>query len=220
MSIDRPFDSDGTRAWEMEARSTLGGKLYDSGLLVGAVGSFDYVHKMKRMDRSGYDTFANTVVGPTVGYTAERDGLRVRASADLGGDFAMLKPQAFEAWRAEHPDEVTRGALEDNTHRYYHAFGTTLEPRLDVTYRGFTLGGRVRASYFNSIEGRDRWSDRATTEIQLEDTRVRANAWLRYEIRRAAITVEAERESRWGKVDEVTSSLTQRRLTASLGLKF
>lgn len=220
ISIDRPSDSEGTRAWELEARSTLAGKLYDSGLLVAAFGAFDYTHKMARMDRSGYDTFANTIVGPTVAYALERDGLRIRGSADLGADFGMLKPQAFEAWRTGHPDEVTRGALEDNKHRYYHAFGTTFEPRLDVSYRGLTLGGRVRASYFNSIEGRDRWSDRATTEIQLEDTRVRATAWLRYEIRRAAVTVEAERESRWGKVDEVTSSLAQRRLTASLGLRF
>ena len=50
---------------------------------------------------------------------------------------------------------------------YYYAAGVTVDPRINVAFRGYKVGGKVTASLFSSIDGHDRDEEMMTDNVHV-----------------------------------------------------
>jgi hypothetical protein len=120
-------------------------------LFVGAGSAFEATSEQV----AGVRDFVTAVhvLGPMADLSLHHQGLTLRASASLFGDFAMVQPFA--------PGGIAEAALEGTKsvlrrHQYYYALGATGATRLEARYRGARLGSALELAHFDSIEGLDR----------------------------------------------------------------
>ena len=214
-------DGSGVRGAEGGAKTTLGGyyrNRANSKLFVGASSEFYYRNFKEREERQ-WDLLTTLSVGPTVDVQLRRNDVTVDMGADLYLDFAMVKSQAFGKWRESNPTATVRNVMQSWEHPYYYAAGGTLAPRINVAYRGYSMGGKVSASLFDSIDGHDRDEEMLTMDPGFKDYEARGEAWLGYTTKNVNVTLDGRMNLRGGSAGETKDSTSERTVMASVGYR-
>lgn len=174
-----PFDG-GLRAVEAVARTSLLGYYRNGGgyhLFAGTSAEFYYRDQKDRQSRE-WDLLATVAAGPTMDLQVRRGNLRLDVGADLYLDFGMLKAQAYDRWRQANPRAIVRNSMQDKAQPYYYARGASVDPRLNIAYRGLQLGGKLVLGKFDSLDGADRDQEMLTDDSHIEDIDTTAEAWI------------------------------------------
>ena len=95
----------------------------------------------------------------------------------------------------------------------------TLDPRLNVSYKGYKLGGKVAASLFHSIDGYDRDEEMMTDKVHFTDKEARAEAWTGYDYKKMSLTVNGRMNHRRGSVASIEDGATDKTVMATVGYK-
>jgi hypothetical protein len=190
---------------------------------VGAASAFEHSSHARGPGEESDQLAIVNVLGPTMELVYHYRGLRVKATLDVFGDFAMVRSYAIDRMIDEGGRVTVAGAKSTLLYtRYYYAFGLTVAPRVSVAYRGFELGGELRFDGFRSIEGLDRFQERVTNDFPLTDTRLVARVWLSYTLPGdwLRLSLVGERSLRAGSVEGYDVSTQETRLYANMAVLF
>jgi hypothetical protein len=209
-AIDLPFDSAGSRGRQVGARVEL--------LSRRLVTTFDYRLKWERPGEM-WDLAALVGIGPT-GETVRHLG---DATVVLGMDTevvsGMVRPLAFEAWRAMHPTAFVRGSLQSNQHGYYHGIGAVVSTRIGLSDGPVRLGAYVSAGVYRAFEGADRYQEMLTADPSLSDRELDVGASAGVQLGRAVMRVEVSRRDRHGDADQIAASTRESSAMITAGLR-
>lgn len=135
------------------------------------------------------------ILGPSMDLAYYRNALRLRLTMALYGDFAAIRAFAIDAFKEVGSLASAKSILlgED----YYFALGLTTRTQVTLTYEQLELGTSGRYSYYNSIEGLDRYEENITDDVRTTDEIASVRAWLAYKIVNDLIKVGFSYERRW-----------------------
>ncbi|HEY5952211.1 MAG TPA: DUF3943 domain-containing protein [Kofleriaceae bacterium] len=211
----------GMRGVEGGAKATLGG-IYrnrtNSALQLGVSTEFDYRNLKDRPERE-WNQQAMMAIGPTLDVQLRRRDVTIDMGTDLYAEFALVKSQAFAAWRADNQAMKMRNVMQTWEQPYYYGGGVTVDPRINVSYRGYKVGGKVTASLFHSIDSGDRDAEMMTDNVHFRDTEARGEAWMGYEMNKMSVTVDGRINRKDGTVGGTSDSTTDHTVMATVGYK-
>jgi len=220
LAAEMPFD-DGVRGVEAGAKSTIAGYYQnrDNHQLVAAVSTeLDYRNQFDRTERP-WDLLSTIAVGPSFDMRWRVGDVVVDTGADLYADFALVKSQAFDSWRADHAMETVRNVMQANEQPYYFAAGLSLDPRINVAVGNYRAGAKLVGSLFESIDGADRDQEMMTADLHIRDYEGRAEAWFGYDLRGVSLLVDGRIDRRGGSLDGVRHAVDDRTVMATLGYR-
>jgi hypothetical protein len=209
VGIEVPFDGH-VRSIEAGAKSSVVGYYHNGDnhrLFAGASSEFYFRNQNQRESRD-WDHLTAVSVGPTVDAKFRLASVTVDAGTDVYAEFGMLKAEAFESWRTDHPMAVVRNTMQDKSDPYYYAYGVAVTPRVNVAYNGLNVGGKVTAHAFKSMNGIDRDQEMMTADPNIRDTDVTGEAWLAYTHKSVTLSVDGRAHRRDGKMDDARGSQT------------
>jgi hypothetical protein len=203
------------------------GHLAGSGAFLGLGSAFEY----ESFDRPDGDDYlaVMSVLGPLAELTARSDGLRLRLTGELYGDFAMVKslamsdvlpPMVGPVYRpGEHGGDMPSVL---GARGYYYAYGLTGGLRAALDYWAWDAGAELRGDRLASIGGYDRFQDEITHERDLVDRRVKGRAWLGLRPWGAGPRVSTVLGWRWrrGTADEVEADYLDTQIAVAVTLVF
>lgn len=214
------FDDD-VRSIEAGAKSTIVGYYQnrDNRQLVAALSTeFDFRDQHDRSERS-WDLLSTVAIGPSLEVRWRSGDVVFNAGADLYADFALVKSQAFDAWRTMHATDVVRNVMQANEQPYYYAAGVSIDPRLTVAVGNYRAGTKLVGSLFESIDGADRDQEMKTVDLHFRDYEGRAEAWFGYEIGNVSVAVDSRIARRGGSVAGTRQIVDDRTVMATLGYR-
>jgi hypothetical protein len=202
VGLEIPTDGQGIRSIEAGVKTSLVG-YYANGenhrVFAGVSGEFYYRDRNDREARED-DLLATVAIGPTVDAQLRTGDVTVDVGADLYADFGMLKAQGYDNWRTMNPGARIRNVMQDKARPYYYAAGATIDPRVNVGYRGVNVGGKVAVSLFSSLDGADRDQEMMTADPHMSDRDTSAEAWLGYSRGNVAATLDTRFHTRTGSM--------------------
>ena len=143
-------------------------------------------------------------LGGTIEETAHFRGVRVSARLDILGDFAGVDAYALPEYQQARADQGLTSVLRKE--HYYHAFGGTVRPRLELAYGAFDAGIEARFDSFRAIEHVD-VDGELENEVPAADRRTSGRAWLGAKPwKYLRVFVAGERNQRAGSVANVHAS--------------
>lgn len=200
------------------------GSLYGDGVVLGMLASFEYsVHDYDRDRARALDLLTIlSPVGATLEYTHHGGDFRARTRLELSGTFAGVTAYALEDYRVRHNRDDTNLQTVLKQEGYYHGFGVTAAPSVELGWRALALGGRVTLDAWRGLAGFDEQQDTITHEIPLSDRRVDLRAWASVNVPRTPLRFElmGRRRMRLGDVGEVHAAQSESSLYATSGLVF
>ncbi len=207
-TAELPSDQLGVRGYDATARALIAG-YYQNGAdrqVVAAVATrFGYRKQADRSERA-WDLLTTVGVGPTLEYRLRRGDLTLSVGADVDVEFAMVKAQAYDAWRAAHPDAVTRNVMSGRARPYYFALGASADPRVQVSLGNYRASARVQGRLVGSIDGADRDQELVTTQVHFTDDEAQAEARIAYARGDLALHLDGRLHRRGGRADAITAS--------------
>jgi hypothetical protein len=219
IGIEIPMDSNGgLRAVEAGTKTSLVGYYSASEnhtVFAGASAEFYYRDSKDRESRES-DLLATVSVGPTVDAQVRRGDVTFDVGTDVYADFGMLKAQGFESWRAMNPNAVVRNTMQNLPRPYYYAGGVTVDPRINVGYKGVNVGGKVVASLFSSMDGADRDQEMVTADPHINDRDTSGEAWLGYTHRTVTMAVDTRVHGRRGSMGAAQGTSSDRTTMVTL----
>jgi len=220
-SADLPSDARGVRAYEGGARALIAGYYENRGdrqVVAGVATRFGYRKQADRPERA-WDLLTTVGVGPTLEYQLRCGDLTLRVGADVDVEFAMLKAQAFEAWRAEHPDAVTRNVMSGRARPYYFAVGASADPRVQLSLGKYHASARLLGRAFGSIDGADRDQEMVTDPVHFTDDEAQAEARIGYTRGDLALNLDGRLHRRGGRADHSVSSSREQTALVTVALR-
>lgn len=218
--IEVPFDGQ-IRAIDAGAKSSLVGYYRNADatrLFAGASSEFHFRDQMQRQSRD-WDHMTTVSAGPTLDTQIRVADATVDAGTDVYAEFGLLKSQAFENWRTEHPTAIVRNTMRDRSDPYYYGAGVAVTPRINVRYKNINMGGKVAAHAFKSLNGLDRDQEMLTADPAIRDRDATAEAWLGYAHRSGVtLSVDGRAHGRAGTIESVRGS--QRDTTTMVSLAY
>jgi len=201
VGVDVPMDAEGgIRAVEAGTKTSLVG-YHAAGenhrVFAGASAEF-YYRDHKDRDSRESDLLATVSMGPTVDAQMRSGDMTFAVGTDVYGDFGMLKAQAYKNWRAQNPKAVVRNTMQNLARPYYYAGGVTVDPRVNLGYKGLNVGGKVVASLFKSMNGADRDQEMLTADARITDRDVKGEAWLGYTHKTVTMALDTRMHDRKG----------------------
>lgn len=143
------------------------------------------------------------------------------ARARLHAEFAGVYADSFSAWRAAHPDERTKTALEND--QYYYAWGLSAGLALRLEHPYFAIEGMVAHARYDSQEGLDRNQEEVTFDVEARDRVLDAEIALRVPIAPPLgffVELGASRRERSSRVGEIERDRRLDRAYARFGQVF
>ncbi|MBL0215226.1 MAG: DUF3943 domain-containing protein [Myxococcales bacterium] len=211
-AAELPTDELGVRSYEGGAKSTVAGyyrNTDDSRLVAGVSAEFDYRKDEERTSRD-WDLWTAVAFGPSIDYQVRHpSGLTLALGADLYVDFGMLKAQAFEAWRAEHPDERMRNVMEGREHPYYFGLGASMDPRVNIAYGGYFAGARLSGTRFGSLDSADRDQEMLSNKLHFTDRDANAELAAGYSHDSWSLMLDGRLHRRDGRVGTVEDAASR-----------
>jgi len=209
------------RGVEGGAKATLGGyyrNRENSSLQTGVSTEFGYRNLKDRPERE-WNQQAMMALGPSLDVQLRHRDVTVDMGTDLYANFALVKSQAFAKWRADNAGMTMRNTMQVWDQPYYYAGGVTADPRVNVSYKGYKVGGKLAASLFHSIDGHDRDEEMMTDKVHFTDTEARAEVWTGYALNNMSVTVDGRMNHRHGAVAGSEDSATDKTVMATFGYK-
>jgi hypothetical protein len=212
---------DGFRGVEAGAKASLGGyyrNRENSSLQTGVSTEFGYRDLKDRPERE-WNQGAMMSIGPSIDVQLRKQGVTIDMGTDIYGGFALVKSQAFEAWRADHSTMTMRNTMQVWDQPYYYGAALTVDPRVNVSYKGYKVGGKLAASMFTSIDGYDRDEEMMIEKVHLSDKEARAEVWTGYELNKMSFTVDGRINHRQGTIGNTEDSTTDKTVMATFGYR-
>jgi hypothetical protein len=190
------------------------GRLRGAEVLAGLHVSAEYtLHDYDRDRRRAGDRMALVSAGGSVEHIVHAAELTVRGRLQVLGDFAGVDAYARPEYQSARGDVALTSVLRHQ--HYYHAYGATVRPQLDVAISALDAGAELRFDGFRSIEHVDVDGPLAN-EVSVTDRRTSARAWVGVTPwRHVRLFATGERNERSGSVAYVHAS--RRELGAHLG---
>jgi hypothetical protein len=204
-----PFDG-AVRSIEAGAKSSVVGYYHNGAnhrVFAGASSEF-YFRNQNQREARDWDHLTTVSLGPTVDAQLNLADVTVDVGTDIYGEFAMLKSEAFDEWRTDHPMAIVRNSMQDKTDPYYYGYGVAVAPRVNAAYKGLNVGGKVSAHLLTSMNGVDRDQEMMTADPKMTDTDATAEAWLAYSHKSVTVSVDGRAHRRAGKIEEARASQT------------
>jgi hypothetical protein len=139
------------------------GKATGSSFFVGLASAFEHI----QYDTGEFEDWIGAlhVIGPSVELTSFHRSGYIRISLDVFGDFAMVRPYAFDKYKKNHSmDNIKSVLMKEN---YYYAYGAYVHPKIEVRYGPYRLLAEYKYAHYDSFEGRDR--RKPTNDFHLVD---------------------------------------------------
>jgi hypothetical protein len=159
------------------------GSLEGYNLLIGPVTALEIDQERVNGNNSNPKSdFRGTVhvMGSTLDFIGYKNGLKMRFTLDLYGDFAMIRSWAFESYKANH--DVTGVASVLANQDYYYGFGTTIDIKASAEYGRFEVGASLQKTNESMINYKMRFYNTETKQLNPTDQIVTAKAWLVYKL--------------------------------------
>jgi hypothetical protein len=196
-------------------RQDLDARGAGSATTVGVGLSYDYRRELigPWVDRLGLMHLPGLALDHHVRFP--RGGVRARLRANP--DFSGAHPGSYHAWEDLYPDAIEKTVLEK--HGYYYGWGATGRLEVEATLPRVSLGGTISYTWIDSQEGLDRAQEDVDLDVELGDTVLLSEAWLRIAPLGGRLYLEGRytREDRDGSVGEVDSTRSLTRLGFSIG---
>lgn len=135
------------------------------------------------------------IMGPSLDLGYYRNALRMRLTMDLYGDFAAIHAFAIDAFKAVGSLEFAKSVLREEAYDY--ALGLTARTRATLTYEQLEIGASGRYSYYDSIEGLDRFEEAITNDVRTTDEVASVRTWIAYKPYNDVMQVMFSYERRW-----------------------
>jgi hypothetical protein len=148
-----------------------------------------------------------------------RGSVTIDVGADLYLDFGLLKSEGFDAWRAKHPNDLMRNVMTGREHPYYYGGGASVDPRINVAYRGYFAGAKLAGSMFSSFDGADRDQEMMTTKVHFADRDANAEAAAGYERGGVSVMLDGRLHQRHGSAGEVSDTTGERTAMLTIGMR-
>ncbi len=220
-TIAAASDDEGVRSLAGSAKANLVGyyrNRIDRTVFAGISSEFEYRNQHQRAERA-WDLLSTVSAGPTLEVQLRRGEVTVDVGADLFVDFAMVKAQAYDAWRVDHPTAIVRNVMQDKVRPYYYAMGASLDPRINLSYRRLSLGGAVTGRVLGSIDGVDRDQEMLTSDAHISDRDTRAEASLGYRLDRMSLVLDGAVSRRSGSMGDAHGASTGRTAMVTFGYR-
>lgn len=214
-------DTEGVRGLSGSAKAALVGyyrNRADHSLHLALSSEFGYSNQKERAARP-WDLQATVSVGPTLDVQLRRGEVTIDAGADLYLDFAMLRAQAYDAWRTMQPTAMIRNVMQDKAQPYYYGMGASLAPHVDVTYRGLHVGGSIAAMLVGSLDGHDRDQEMMSSDAHMTDRDVRAQTWIGYTHANMSVVLDAAVTQRAGAMGAAHDGTQSRAAMLTFGYR-
>ncbi len=218
-AVEAQGDTAGLRSVEGGAKSTLAGFYRNRNgnrLVVAASAEFNYLNRTDRAERE-WDLNTTMSVGPSIDYRMQLGSTVLEVGADAYLDFGLLKSEAFDSWRTDHPMDKMRNTLEGRARPYYYAVGATVDPRVRISHGRYAAGAKLVGSLFSSIDGADRDSEMMTTSLHMSDKDARGEAWVGYRRNNMSVVLDGRAHHRSGHANDTTATTGERSATLTVG---
>ncbi|MCM2322331.1 MAG: DUF3943 domain-containing protein [Oligoflexia bacterium] len=168
--------------------------------------------------------FVGTInmIGPTLDFTAYRNGMKLHLVMDFYADFAMVRSFALD----EYLDAKGRTTDGLNTvvakRAYYYGVGYTGRVQMSVEQGRLEAGAAFSTSSWSSLQERHRRQELATNDVEMQDTYQRAEIWVAYKLaRNLRVEASLERIRQVGRVNgDFRASDSETRATGRLIYSF
>lgn len=186
--------------WHDAARSASG-LLYGSSFLTGLRLEVEYSrHDYDRDAPRADDRVGLVAVGATAEEIAHGGIATLRARVDVTAHFGGVMAYALDERRAVHGNDGLTSVLRDES--YYHSYGATVRPALDLEIARIDAGAAVQFDAFHAIEGVGVYGF-LPGEVSAADGRVRARAHVGARLLpHVRVFLQGERNDRFGTVGQ------------------
>ncbi len=194
--------------WQ-DVRLDDAGKLHGSSFLAGFhVGTEYGTHDYDRDGRRGIDRIALVGAGTTLEELFHLRGLMLRTRIDVFGSFAGVDAYALPEYERDY------GALRLTSvlryQGYYHAYGATVRPSLEIETGRFDVGGDIRLDFFDSITGLDVEPIARVPESPAHDRRIWSRAWLGFSpTKHFRVSLNGEHRQRHGTMPGASATRSE-----------
>jgi hypothetical protein len=221
-NLDAGVDQKGLYEFNIFAKSVLFGyynqDIRETGdektgysFFLGAGTAFDLMRRRTPKTEDDPDEAFNTdklcvinLLGPAFDLSLFHKDLKIRLTADIYADFALVHSTAYQQYAALNEVTNTKSTLLE--HGYYYAIGFTTSSLLQVDFANIELKGKVKYHYFDSVEGLDRFQKDMADEddFELRDKRLNYHVSLGYTIPNSAVqlVVALEKTDRRGWLED------------------
>jgi hypothetical protein len=182
---------------------------HGQGIIAGLhVGTEYGRHDYDRDRRREPDRIALVAAGTTIEETTQAGPLLVRTRLDVLGNFAGVESYALPAYAANRGVGGLTSILA--IQHYYHAYGATLRPRLELELGRMDGGFDLRADWFHQITGRDRGTDPVDESIAARDRRLMGRTFIGVRpTPHIRLSVTGELSERMGRVANIQASRSE-----------
>lgn len=200
--------------YRQEVDAGAAGGLYGSETLLGLEIAAEYTtHDYDRDRRRPSDRIALVSAGGSMEEIVHVGPLTLRGRVRVLGDFAGVGAYALSEYQRVSGEAGLTSVLRKE--RYYHGYGATLWPQLDVAVGAFDAGAQLRFDAFQAIEHVD-VDGPLDGEVPASDRRTSARAFAGVSPwRHLRLYVAGERNERSGSVAEVHAARSE--LSARVG---
>ncbi len=160
------------------------------------------------------------IIGPVFDINFFTPKTEFRLSIEAYLDFSLINSQALTDYTQDTNLEGVKATLAN--YGYYYAFGYTAEARARFKYENIQLDAGLRYTYYNSVEGMDRFYETITDDFNLEDSRFDYNVGMGYMIpgTNTELHVNYEAVQRTGWIKDITSRQTDKRIFGQVRFHF
>lgn len=185
------------------------GNRHGSSFLGGFHVGMEYgTHDYDRDGRRGIDRVAMVAAGTMLEEIFHLGGASLRSRLDVLGSFAGVDAYALPEYERDF------GALRLTSvlryQGYYHGYGITLRPEIEVEAGPFDIGGDYRLDYFDSITGLDVEPIARVPESPAHDRRMWSRAWLGFTpTKHYRVSLTGEYRQRHGTMPGVSATRSE-----------
>jgi hypothetical protein len=176
-------------------------------------------HSYDRDGRRPQDRIALVGSGGAFEQSVHAGPLTIRTRAHVLGGFAGVGAYAWFDQAAF--GDSTRMPSVVRGEGYYHAYGVTVRPSIELEAGRLDGGADVRLDWFAAITGFDRRQFEVRDELQPLDRRARTRAWIGVRpLRHLRFAVTGERRERAGRIGDLGTSRSEVSLQAGVDVLF
>ena len=151
--------------WRQRVIGDPAGQITGYSFFAGLASAFEHI----QYETGEFEDWIGAVhvLGPVLELTFFHQNGYLRISLDTFGDFAMVRPFAFERYKKSHAINNVKSILREED--YYYAFGVQVNPKIEAQYGAYRLLAEYKYAYYDSFEGADR--RKPSNDFHLADTR-------------------------------------------------
>lgn len=157
------------------------GELRGYNFFVGPSVSFNYEDSSDSTNKLEYEEFTQVrILGTTIDLVMYYKGVRLRATLDVFGDFAMMRSYAFDKYKVD--NDISKLQSVMRKYGYYYGMGSTVQAKVSAQYKRAEIGSSYQKWHASIIHGRSRFYETDTDMTDFSDERKKFQVWVTYRL--------------------------------------